>query len=75
MTSIAFGLALGFVLVVIGLVRMAASRIDGFFASISCDVGSEGCDELLPRPRTDGGKTASGSSTMPSLFDFEQEAA
>ncbi len=39
MTSIELGLvALGFVLVVIGLVRMAASIIDGFFASISCDV-------------------------------------
>lgn len=50
MSSIAFGLlAFCFVLLCIGLARMAAPSFDEFFALVSRDVtsnvGSEGCDE------------------------------
>lgn len=50
MNSIAWGLmALGFVLLVVGLARMAAPSFDEFFSLVSRDVtsnvGSEGCDE------------------------------
>jgi hypothetical protein len=42
MTSIAFGLlAVGFVLLCIGLARMMAPRIDGFFESVSSCVASD----------------------------------